>query len=89
MPAWVICPSGGVDPTGKPPGTDFVSSWTASELALRHAPAAVYDMAAHHAAQTALFGQAASRYTAFFYPPVFLLICLPLATVPYLAALVG
>ncbi len=89
MAGWVLCSSGGVDPAGKPLGTDFVSFWTASELALQHRPAAAYDIAAHHAAQTAVFGRAAFRYTAFFYPPVFLLICLPLAMVPYLVALVA
>src|SRR5690242_20730081 len=74
-----------VDLFGHPLGTDFVSFWTASQLALTERPAAVYDMATHHAAQMALFGKAASNYTAYFYPPAFLLFCLPLALLPYVA----
>jgi hypothetical protein len=77
---------GGLDPTGKPIGTDFTSFWTASQLALAGRPAAAYDMAAHHAAQVAITGRD-TGYAAFFYPPIFLLVCLPLALLPYLAAL--
>ena len=44
------------------------------------------DIAAHHAQQTAIFGRD-TGYAAFFYPPIFLLVCLPLAVLPYLAAL--
>ena len=45
-----------------------------------------YDITAHHAQQTALFGRD-TGYAAFFYPPIYLLICLPLAAAPYLASL--
>lgn len=83
---WVGLSQGGIDLNGKPIGTDFSSFWTASRLALEGHPAAAYDVAAHHAAQTKLFGREV-RYYAFFYPPVFLLICLPLAILPYLASL--
>lgn len=78
----------GLDPTGKPLGTDFISFWTASKLALAGDPAAAYDSRLHGEAQRALFkGVELDGYTAFFYPPVFLLICLPLAALPYLASL--
>lgn len=83
---WAALSKGGVDPLGKPLGTDFASFWTASQLALSGHPEAAYDVAAHHAAQARLFGPSAPYY-AFFYPPIFLLICLPLAGLPYLAAL--
>ena len=43
-------------------------------------------MAVHHAQENAIFGRD-TGYAAFFYPPVFLLICLPLGLLPYLAAL--
>ncbi|MBV9079215.1 MAG: DUF2029 domain-containing protein [Methylobacteriaceae bacterium] len=43
-------------------------------------------MAAHGAAQTATLGRDIG-YAAFFYPPPFLLICWPLAALPYLPAL--
>jgi hypothetical protein len=86
--AWVVLSRGGVDPAGKPLGTDFLSFWTASQLALDGHPQATYEPVRHHAAQMALFGGIdPSSYAAFFYPPVFLLVCLPLSALPYLWAL--
>jgi hypothetical protein len=84
--AWVLLARHDLDILGKPLGTDFASFWTASQLALAGHPAAAYDIAAHHAAQTRLFGRDVGYY-AFFYPPMFLWICLPLAALPYLASL--
>jgi alpha-1,2-mannosyltransferase len=78
---------GGLDPTGKPIGTDFLSFWAASKLALGGHPAQVYQPALHAQAEGAVFPGARLGYAAFFYPPVFLLICLPLAILPYLASL--
>ncbi len=78
---------GGMDPTGKPLGTDFLSFWAASKLALAGTPAEVYRIAAHFEAQQAVFADSPLEYAAFFYPPVFLLICLPLAALPYLVSL--
>src|SRR5579863_7622199 len=83
---WIALSRGGVDSTGKPLGTDFVSFWTASKIALGGRPAEVYDIAVHQAEQAALFSRDVG-YSAFFYPPPFLLICLPLATLPYLWSL--
>jgi hypothetical protein len=83
---WVARSHDAIDPAGKPLGTDFVSFWTASKIALGGRPAEVYDIAVHQAEQTALFSQDVG-YSAFFYPPPFLLICLPLATLPYLWSL--
>jgi alpha-1,2-mannosyltransferase len=79
---WIALSHGGIDRSGKPLGTDFVSFWTASQIALGGHPANVYDIAIHQAAQSALFPQS-EGYVAFFYPPAFLLICLPLAMLPY------
>ncbi len=84
--SWVLLARGGLDPTGKPLGTDFMSFWSASQLALHGAPASAWNVAAHHARETAIFGRD-TGYAAFFYPPIFLLICLPLALLPYLASL--
>jgi alpha-1,2-mannosyltransferase len=72
----------GLDPTGKPLGTDFASFWTASQLALGGHPADVWAIEIHKAAQAAMFGLEAG-YAAFFYPPPYLLVCLPLALAPY------
>ncbi|MGO9429095.1 glycosyltransferase family 87 protein [Rhodoblastus sp.] len=82
----VLASSRGADGRGEPLGTDFVSFWTAARLALNGSPASVYDPAVHHAAEQAFFGGHFGFY-AFFYPPVFLLFCLPLAVAPYFAAL--
>ncbi|HEX7781825.1 MAG TPA: glycosyltransferase family 87 protein [Sphingobium sp.] len=83
---WTLASLGGKSPSGEPLGTDFVSFWTASQLALTGHPAAPYDPAAHHAAQIALMGWDPG-YFAFFYPPPYLLACLPLALLPYGASL--
>ncbi|MGH6970545.1 MAG: glycosyltransferase family 87 protein, partial [Caulobacteraceae bacterium] len=84
--AWVLLSPSGIDPTGKPLGTDFTSFWAASKLALAGAPRGAYEAAAHRAQEAAIFGRD-TGYAAFFYPPLFLLACLPLAALPYFAAL--
>ncbi|MDQ2804129.1 MAG: DUF2029 domain-containing protein [Pseudomonadota bacterium] len=86
---WVALSRDGLDPLGKPLGTDFVSFWTASRLALAGHAAAAYDPLTHAAAQLALFPSAHDKYYAFFYPPVFLLLCLPVAVLPYLPSLLA
>lgn len=83
--ALVIIARSGVDARGEPLGTDFVSFWTAGKLALAH-PAEIYSPTAHLAAERAFFGHPIGWY-AFFYPPIFLLACLPLGFLPYLPAL--
>jgi hypothetical protein len=79
--------AGGIDIFGKPLGTDFISFWTASKLALAGHAASAYQPALHAAAQHALFPRSLQSYAAFFYPPTFLLLCLPLALLPYLLSL--
>lgn len=86
---FVLGGRGNLDPTGKPLGTDFVSFWSASRLALEGTPTLAYDPAAHAAVQSAVVAGAEIGYFGFFYPPVFLLICLPLALAPYGVALVA
>jgi hypothetical protein len=86
--ALVVDTRGGTAPDswGRPLATDFSSFWTAGGLALSGAPEAAWDPAAHAAAQRRSFpAQAgyAADYYAFFYPPPFLLLCLPLALLPY------
>ena len=83
---WIATARGGLDLAGKALGTDFTCFWSASKLALAGAPASAYDLTAQHAQQAAIFGRDVGS-TAFFYPPIFLLICLPLAALPYLASL--
>ncbi len=83
---------GGVVPDfwGRPLSADFTSFWTAARLASDGMPEAAWNPAAHAAAQQASFSPDAgygTDYYAFFYPPPFLLICLPLALLPYNTAL--
>ena len=84
--AWVATARHSIDLAGRPLGTDFASFWTASQMALAGRAVQVYDPAAHHAAQMAVFGPRVDEY-AFFYPPLFLTICLPLALAPYAVSL--
>ena len=86
--AWSLTVSGGrLDPLGRPLGTDFLSFYAASDIALGGDPAAAYDMVRHHAAQQRVVGPTQDYY-AFFYPPIYLLLVLPLALLPYFAAVV-
>jgi hypothetical protein len=82
----LVTSRGGVDHFGHLIGTDFLSFWTASDLL--HAGGNVYDSAAHIAAQRRIHASPTS-YTAFFYPPVFLLFCYPLALLGYFPAIIG
>jgi hypothetical protein len=84
---WIGMSRHGLDLLGKPLGADFPSFWAASRLALEGAPAKTYALAAHAAAERSAFGGAHVPYSAFFYPPTYLLVCLPLGLLPYLSAL--
>ena len=75
---------GGVDRNGFLLGTDFISFWTSGHML--HQGSDVYDTAAHIAAQRAFF-ERAGEYTAFYYPPPFLLVCYVLGGLPYFPAL--
>jgi alpha-1,2-mannosyltransferase len=71
---------GRIDP---PTSTDFVSFYAAGKLALAGTPALAYDQAAHAAAEVAATAPGIS-YQFFFYPPVYLFLCAPLALLPYM-----
>src|SRR5277367_811316 len=74
-------------PIDPPTTTDFVSFYAAGKLALAGTPALAYDHAAHHAAEMAATARGI-EYQFFFYPPVYLLLCAPLALLPYLASFI-
>ena len=83
--AWLSSTSDGVDAKGKPIGYDFITFWSASALTIEGDPAAAYEPARIFAASH----RAVPANRAVFiwsYPPVFHLIVLPLALLPYLAA---
>lgn len=84
---WVALSRNGVTVTGFPLGSDFVSFWAASGLALDGRPEAAYDPAAHYIVQRSAVPATDESYYAFLYPPVFLLVCLPLSALPYLWSL--
>jgi alpha-1,2-mannosyltransferase len=70
-----------------PTSSDFVSYYAAGTLANGDSPALVYDQAAHYAAEQQAT-EPGIRYNFFYYPPVYLLLCAPLARLPYLVAFV-
>ncbi|MBR0672037.1 glycosyltransferase family 87 protein [Neoroseomonas soli] len=66
---------------GRTPGTiDFSAFYAASSLALSGTPAVAWDRALHAAAHGT---SVAGGYFPFLYPPTFLLLCLPLALLPF------
>lgn len=76
---------GSIVPLHQPVSTDFVSFFAAGRLATDGTPGLVYDHAAHYAAEQAAT-EPGVPYNYFYYPPVFLLVCIVLARLPYLAA---
>jgi len=83
---WLLGAHGGQDAAGKAIGTDFVAFWAAGGLALHGAPAAAYHVPSISAAERAAFAFDPG-VAPFYYPPPYLLLCLPLAMLPYFAAL--
>ncbi|MGN6363856.1 glycosyltransferase family 87 protein [Asticcacaulis taihuensis] len=69
-------------PGPDPLGGDFTSFYAASKLALSGHPADAWNPAAHAHAEDSLF-RGPHDYLAFFYPPPYLLLCWPLALLPY------
>jgi alpha-1,2-mannosyltransferase len=67
------------------PASDFVSFYAAGKLTLAGTPQYAYDQVVHYLVQQQSSGTEAAHQF-FFYPPVFLLLCAPLATMPYLVA---
>jgi hypothetical protein len=84
LTAWT---HGVVAPISPPTTTDFASFYAAGKLALAGTPALAYDQTAHHAMEMAVTAPGI-EYQFFFYPPVYLLLCTPLALLPYLAAFI-
>jgi hypothetical protein len=70
----------------KPMALDFDAFWAASKLAVHGHAAQAYDNVAIEATERAATDMAPG-YLAFYYPPSFLLICLPLGLLGFTAAL--
>jgi alpha-1,2-mannosyltransferase len=71
-----------------PTSSDFVSFYAAGKLTLAGTPGLAYDQAAHFLCEQR-FTVAGAQYQYFFYPPMFLLLCAPLALLPYYVAFYG
>jgi Glycosyltransferase family 87 len=86
---WILLSHGLVDRANHPIGADFIDPWSASSLALKGSPAAVYDVGRLWAAERAAVGYRTLKYAGFHYPPMCLLIVLPLALLPYIWSLLA
>ncbi len=84
---WIAISDGLIDPNGKPIGTDFSSFYAAASLALEGRALDVYDFVAHLSRQQTIFGASTGNY-AFAYPPIFLLMIMPLGALSYPIALI-
>ena len=84
---WILSSKGLVDPYGHPLGADFIDPWSASWLALHSTPAAAYDIARLWAVERAAVAYPSVGFAGFHYPPIYLLIVLPLAMLPYVWSL--
>ena len=82
---WIALSVDSIDSKGKPLGYDFITFWSASDLALEGRPADAYDHAklivSQRKAVPALTDEVIFLWH---YPPTFQLLTLPLALVPYL-----
>jgi Glycosyltransferase family 87 len=70
----------------RPLGDDFVNYWSAAFLALHGRAQEIYDFHAFHAFERSITGPNIGFYH-YSYPPVLLLLSLPLALIPYVPAL--
>lgn len=82
---WIAASTGGVDPSGRPIGTDFMNVYAAGLMALDGRAALAWDWPAHGAVQQAVIPT--GDYYGWHYPPVFLFVAAGLAALPYFAAL--
>lgn len=83
----VATASDNVDMLGQPLGSDFVSFYAAGMLAQNGQAPLAYDVSAHFAAEKSAVDHDAIGYYSFTYPPMILLLIAPLASLPYLVAL--
>ena len=84
---WLLSARHMVDLKGKPVGCDFITFWSASRLALTGHAADAYDIAKLFAVEKQAV-PAANDVFAWYYPPAFYLLVLPLGTMPYGIALI-
>ncbi|MEL6817543.1 MAG: glycosyltransferase family 87 protein [Pseudomonadota bacterium] len=84
--AYVLTGNDGLLPNGNPFGSDFVSFWVAAREALVADPTVAYARETFEPIQQALFPE--GGFFAFFYPPHFQLMLLPLGGLSFSVALI-
>lgn len=83
--AWVAQSKNMLDLKGKPLGYDFITFWAASHVGLGGHPADAYNIPLLFQAEK-IAVPTSKMIFAWYYPPPFYLVVLPLALLPYLAA---
>jgi arabinofuranan 3-O-arabinosyltransferase len=68
--------------------TDFLAIWSAGIQTLHSGAASVYGVTALDAVQNSVVSNLTGHHLPFAYPPLFLLVAVPLSTMPYIAAFV-
>ena len=82
---WVYASNGLIDPQGKPLGADFVTFWAASYIGLGANPEDAYNLDVISGVEK-LAAPLEDASWAWFYPPTFYLVILPLSLLPYAIA---
>ncbi|MBK4733825.1 glycosyltransferase family 87 protein [Noviherbaspirillum pedocola] len=82
---WVAMSREGISPNGKPLGYDFITFWSASYTWLHGDPADAYDLSKLFEVQKLAVAGTTTPF-AWFYPPTFYFVILPLAVLPYAAS---
>jgi len=82
----VVAAHGGVDPQGRPLGTDFSNVYAAGTYVLEGNARAPFDLSLQYAREQQIFGTATPIY-GWHYPPYFLFVAAALALMPYGLAL--
>ncbi len=83
MVAWVAASKKRVDPMGKPLGYDFITYWAAGKMAWAGRAAEAYSVPAIARVEHGVVPGSDAVF-AWYYPPAFFLVAMPLALMPYL-----
>jgi alpha-1,2-mannosyltransferase len=84
---WLLRSKGLIDPAGHPIGADFIDPWSASWLTLHGSPSAVYDVSRLWFVERMAVHYPNVGFAGFHYPPIYLLLIMPIALLPYVWSL--
>jgi alpha-1,2-mannosyltransferase len=79
----LLASAGGVDPLGKPLGSDFIAFYAGGKMALAGEAARAYDLEAARQAQLVVLPGLGEAFFGWYYPPTYFLLHAPLALLPY------